>query len=329
MPTEEPIVLCHACDCDISDDSMIGVDENDYCYDCWSERYGYCHDCDEQYPIEDLRSCEDGMVCVNCQDDDDVTYVPVRQPVCADYSKVGSPRCYGVEIETDECPGHASALRNSVWGAKNDCSVNGKEFFSSILSGNAGLEAIAKIAAVARRNRWNVDDNCGLHVHFDMRDESSDGIKAIALAYLLSADVWSQFVAEERRDNHYCGENRTDIAELYGVDNFYYWAGNQSRYCWINFAAYYSHRTLEVRSHQGTCNEKEICNWVRAHAIFMDWAARVGWAKVRNMFLTADTAGRTGIIAGIWADAGADDLIGYYKDKAECYATEDSCCDNW
>lgn len=330
MPNEETIVLCHACGCDISDDvSMMGADEHDYCCDCWDARFGYCHVCDEQFNINELLSCDAGWVCAECNDDDDVTYDPNRQTGCSDYSKMGSQRCFGVEIETDTCNGHSSALRGSVWGAKNDCSVNGKEFFSSILNGNAGLEAVAKIASVARRNDWTVDDSCGLHVHFDMRTENSDGMKSIALAYLLSADVWSQFVAEERRDNHYCGPNNTDIGELYQTDNFYAWTGRQGRYYWINFAAYHNHRTFEVRSHQGTCNEKEICNWIRSHAIFMDWASNAGWAKVRNMFLTADTAGRFDIIARIWADAGADDLVDYYKDKAEQYQTEDSCCDNW
>jgi hypothetical protein len=281
------------------------------------------------FNIDELHSTYDGFVCPDCHDDDDVTYCPVYSHNRSDYDKVGSPRCFGVEIETDHCSGHAAALRNTVWGAKNDCSVNGKEFFSTILHGNAGLDAVNNIANVARRNGWGVDDNCGLHVHFDMRDESTDSMKAIGLAYLLTANVWEQFIEEERRDNHYCGPNNTDISELFGVTDFRYWAGSQSRYCWINFAAYYNHTTFEVRSHQGTLNGKEICNWVRAHAIFMDWASRTGWNKVRNMLLTADTAGRMDIIMGVWADAGHDDLVRYYKDKAECYQTEDSCCDNW
>jgi hypothetical protein len=318
MPNEEPKNICCVCDCDVTDDSMVGADDRDYCCDCWTDRFGYCHSCDAQFNIDDLRSCDDGWVCADCEDDDDVTYNPDRQVGCSDYSKVGSPRCYGVEIETDTCNGHSSALRGSVWGAKNDCSVNGKEFYSSILNGNTGLEAVAKIASVARRNDWTVDDSCGLHVHFDMRDESTDGMKSIALAYLLSADVFSQFVAEERRDNHYCGPNNTDLGELYAVTDFYSWSGRQGRYYWINFAAYYNHRTFEVRSHQGTCNEKEICNWIRIHAVFMDWASKAGWAKVRNTLLTADTTGRTAFILGLLDD----DLALYYRDKAEYYQTE-------
>jgi hypothetical protein len=329
MTTEEPKNICYECDCDCGEDYSVGTNEHTYCYDCWNDLFGYCHACDEMYRLDDLYSCDDGLVCADCQDDDNVSYNPVYAKPGADYDKLGSPRCFGVEIETDHCSGHVSALRNSVWGAKNDCSVNGKEFFSSILSGNSGLDAIDKIANVARRNGWGVDDNCGLHVHFDMRDESTDGLKAIGLAYLLTNDVWFQFVEEDRRDNHYCGPNNTDISELFGVTNFRYWAGSQSRYCWINFASYYNHTTFEVRSHQGTLNGREISNWVRAHAIFMDWASRMGWAKVRNLLLTADTAGRMDIIAGVWAAAGADDLVRYYKDKAEQYQTVDSCCDNW
>jgi hypothetical protein len=329
MPTDETKNICFACGCDCGDDYSIGTNGNEYCYDCWNDRFAYCHACDEMYRIDDLSSCDDGWVCADCEDDDDVSYNPVYVKPSAEYDKVGSPRCFGVEIETDRCSGHVGALRGSAWGAKNDCSVNGKEFFSSILSGNSGLAAIDKIANVARRNGWGVDGNCGLHVHFDMRDESTDGLKAIGLAYLLSADVWLQFVEEDRRDNHYCGPNNTDIGELFGVTNFRYWAGSQSRYCWINFASYYSHTTFEVRVHQGTINGREISNWVRGHAIFMDWASRTGWNKVRNMLLTADTAGRTDIIMGVWAAAGADDLVSYYKDKVEQYQTEDSCCDNW
>lgn len=318
MPNEEPKIVCHDCDCECGEDYSVGTDDREYCYDCWNERFAYCHQCDEMFTLDNMYSSDDGWVCADCNDDNDVTYQSNRQVDCSDYSKVGSPRCYGVEIETDTCNGHAAALRGSVWGAKNDCSVNGKEFYSSILSGNAGLEAVAKIANVARRNDWTVDDSCGLHVHFDMREENVDSMKSIALAYLLSADVFSQFVAEERRNNHYCGPNDTDLGELYQIDNFYAWSGRQGRYYWINFAAYYAHRTFEVRSHQGTCNEKEICNWIRIHAIFMDWASKAGWAKVRNTLLTADTAGRTAFILGLLDD----DLALYYRDKAEYYQTE-------
>jgi hypothetical protein len=279
--------------------------------------------------IDDLHGEGEELLCDDCYNDNEVSYYPVNCRSNGEYDRVGSPRCFGVEIETDRCNGHPSALRGTVWGAKNDCTVNGKEFFSSILQGNAGLEAVDKIAAVARRYGWGVDDACGLHVHFDMRDESTDSMKAIGLAYLLSADVWEQFIEEERRHSTYCGPNNADISEMFGTTNFRYWAGSQSRYCWINFAAYYSHTTFEIRSHQGTLNGTEICNWIRAHAIFMDWAARTGWDKIRNQLLAADTAGRMDIIMGVWADAGHDDLVRYYKDKAECYQTEDSCCDNW
>jgi hypothetical protein len=227
-----------------------------------------------------------------------------------------SLRKFGVELETEECSDYMDLEGSLAWGSKDDGSVNGKEFYSDILYGDDGLAAVGELCNFAKKHGWMVDRHCGYHAHFDMRNESVDSMKAIACAYLLTYEVWNKFVESERNSNFYCGKHSTSLDEIYGCNNWHSFCYGIHRYAWINFHAYYSHKTFEVRLHHGTLNGKEVCNWVRAHAVFMDWASSAGWAKVRNTLLSASDAERFDFMCKIWADAGCADLEDYYKSKA-------------
>jgi hypothetical protein len=188
------------------------------------------------------------------------------------------------------------------------------EFASSVLSGCTGFAAIHDICDYAEENGWAVDDDCGLHVHFDMRGESNDSLKAIALAYKMTYEVWTRFVDSDRIDNTFCKPSRAGCDALYKAPEFFFFAEDQSRYEWINFAAYNRHRTFEVRIHEGSIDANRICNWVKAHAVFIDWAASVGWAKVRNTLVCMDTNEQNEFIAQLWCAAGCEDVAEYYQE---------------
>lgn len=224
-----------------------------------------------------------------------------------------SNRKFGVEIETSYCPGHGGYDSSGNWESKYDGSVSGLEFASVVLSGCTGFAAIHDICNYAEENGWAVDDNCGLHVHFDMRGESNDSLKAIALAYKMTYAVWTRFVDSDRIDNTFCKASRAGCDALYKAPEFFFFAEDQSRYEWINFAAYNRHRTFEVRIHEGTLDGRRICSWVKAHAVFIDWAASVGWAKVRNLFVCMDTDEKAEFIAQLWCAAGCEDVAEYYQ----------------
>jgi hypothetical protein len=148
-----------------------------------------------------------------------------------------------------------------------------------------------------------------------MRNEDTDSLKSIALAYYLTAPVWGAFVPRERRQNHFCQQNYASARALYEIDNFRGFASSQNRYEWINYNAYDRHRTFEVRLHHGTLNEEEVCNWIRAHAVFIDWAANMGWVGVRQKLLALDVSRKLYFLRELWEEAGCADLGPYYSGK--------------
>jgi hypothetical protein len=240
---------------------------------------------------------------------------------CTD--KVGSDRCFGVELETETCDGYYEALSDHpAWGAKEDCSVSGKEFFSAILKGDAGLEAVDEIADIADENGWEVESNCGFHLHLDMRGEKRDSLYAIAYAYRATQDVWLSFVSRSRRDASYCHKCRwlcSDIDAAVARRNglgarFGNWAGSQDRYDWLTVSAYNVHSTIEIRLHHGTCDGEAVTNWIKANTRFADWASKLGYEGVKAALsgLSVDEM-FTLLCQEVWNDG---DLTIYYGTRA-------------
>lgn len=285
-----------------------------YCRECFYDRYSYCAGCREVFCNDDMHWHDDECYCSDCMPCNS-EYDFRRFRGSDNYTKMPSRRKFGIELETSECP-DSDEFEGGPWGAKHDGSISGLEFYSDILYGDAGLDAIDSICAFAERRCWDVDMNCGYHAHFDMRGESNDSLKSIAGAYLLTYDVWSRFVDSDRLANSFCRRGNASISDIAGFPEFYEFSGRQSRYTWINFSAYNRHKTFELRLHEGTLDACAIKNWVKAHAIFMDWASCAGWAQVRNTLLCMNTAEKFEFIAQLWAVAGCDDLGDYYGEKA-------------
>lgn len=231
------------------------------------------------------------------------------------FDRIGSKRCFGVEIETAACDNHTELFGDAAWGAKEDCSVSGKEFVSDVFSGDDGLGEVERLCNFARRNDWHVDSACGLHVHLDARGESDDSLKSAACAYVASYAVWAELVDSDRLNNHYCGPSSADCDEISRVSSFANFARYASRYEWINFSAYRGHTTFEVRLHHGSINAKEICNWIRAHAVYMDWAVKQSLSYITGTFAKLSKAGMFRKMCAIWTAAGCADLCEYYGCK--------------
>jgi hypothetical protein len=194
-------------------------------------------------------------------------------------------RCFGVEIETAHSPDY-NEFEGSAFGAKDDCSVTGKEFYSSILNGDSGLEAIETFCEKANAMGYRVNDDCGLHVHVDMRGEDSNGMKAIALAYLLLESAFQALVAQYRIPLWFCKPHRKGTVDrINSVNDWTHFAGCSEKMMWINFSAYNNHKTFENRLHQGTLDANEIIAWVVINVKLVNWASKAGWRKVRNTLL--------------------------------------------
>ncbi len=204
-------------------------------------------------------------------------------------------RRFGVEIETHSCRGFRRLLNEGVFGWKSDCTVDGLEFFSPILYGDRGLDAIRDFCRVARELEWSVNRSCGLHVHLEMRNESAAQLRAIAKAYMASEDAWFTLVSRSRRRNRFAQRAR-DIYDFEGlvlnptgrshdqICEFGYWANRYGRYYWLNLSALRRFNTFEIRLHQGSLNYHKINNWIRAHMYFVEAVRDMSDEDISNRF---------------------------------------------
>jgi hypothetical protein len=165
-------------------------------------------------------------------------------------------------------------------------------------------------------NDWRVDDDCGFHLHLDARNESDDSLLAAAYAYRATQELWFSFVDGDRDDNQYCHRTRWDLDDLHdhaGTFVRFILDNTNGRYEWLNLRAYTTHTTLEVRLHHASVDGEEICNWVKAHTRFMDWATTVGYDGVREALDGMDYAEMFDFIADeVWKDG---ELRAYYATR--------------
>jgi len=322
-------------------------DNDDYCEECRQEHYDSCSDCGGVISREDATSNEDGdtfcdrcysrtyTTCAGCESE-------LRYNDCVDrhgcnycescapsddsgeieedshwrgrdvFDKIGSRRKFGVELETDSCDGWSEWVGDTGWGGKEDGTVSGKEFVSPILYGDDGYDSAWNFAKRMTREGYDVDSSCGYHLHCDLSDTSEDERKSIALAYAYTCDFWLSCVDEERRTNTYCHPNVHDGRVHWDVATIKDGDGHpecRTRYVWLNWCAYSSHKTVEVRLHHGTCDAREVCNWIKAHLRFIDFVVNMTPGQITRMFGNKTMASQVRNMRDIWRD---DELSDYY-----------------
>lgn len=106
---------------------------------------------------------------------------------------------------------------------------------------------LTKIGATA------TDRRCGLHVHTDMRRRNKDVVYNNLVA--CQEALW-KVVDPLRYDTEFC--------RIVNCTKFplHFDGSRVERYKTINAAAYYRHKTIEIRMHEGCVDFKIICNWV-------------------------------------------------------------------
>jgi hypothetical protein len=324
---------CDGCGATFSHDDSYSPENgyHTYCSECYHERYDHCEDCGGECELDDMQYVDGENLCSDCAGSHGCDWEPCGSDCSDEHDQVGSARCFGVEIETSRCEGYSSLEDDKAWGAKEDCSVSGKEFYSDILHGNDGLGEIMRLCDVARRQHWAVDDRCGLHVHLDMRNESNESRQAIAAAFRLTESVWHNFVDESRIRNRYCARIDWQLSVMRRIcqdECFVDWVRSiHTRYTWFNVYAYLDHSTFEIRLHEGTLDSVKICNWVRALTIFADWAGKHSIDEVVEHFGGETPAVCFDRLCEIWRAAGCADLEGFYTSKVHTFTplTEGVC----
>lgn len=212
-----------------------------------------------------------------------------------DCAIVGSHRTFATEIETADCPGHEDFQGRFAFNCEVDGSISGEEFPSAVLHDDAGLDAISDFLAAANDAEWSVDSKCGTHTHFGVADLSVEQLKSVAYAFKLTADLWRGFVSSARRGSTYCAPikwSRDDLERISTDEDFVRFASAQSRYQWVNWAAYVKtkgnsgefRKTVENRLHGGTLNASKIRNWIVANVRLIEWAKDQSFDELAETF---------------------------------------------
>jgi len=298
---------------------------NEWCQNCYDENFTSCVECGCELDRNgcDIYTDRDGDPA--CEEhagrrEGDEWDQKRNWTGCKEYDKIGSDRKFGVELETDESPDYEDWADGCDWGAKHDGSTNGMEFVSPPMRGNDGFDSVMEFTKKMDRNGCEVNDSCGFHLHIDLSDTDAGQRKSIALAYHYTRMVWESFVDESRRDTNYA---RRNVGSRHGIGD--YWnrtkilASNSkpevsSRYVWINWDSYDKFRTVEVRSHEPTCDGETVCNWIKAHTRFVDYISKLTVGQVTRMFGSENKKEIMRELRFIWND---DDLSAYYTRKAK------------
>lgn len=212
--------------------------------------------------------------------------------VCSEAREMRSLRRFGVELETSRCFRASRLALKTVYGAKHDGSIDGLEFVSPILQGDAGLRATRGFCTRARHARFAVDSNCGMHIHLDVSGEDALQRRHIAAAYAATQGLWCSLVSPRRLHNTYCGPIPWNFQDMVACRDFQDRCEETSRYYWFNIAAAEKYRTFEIRNHEGTLDGVRVCNWIKAHARFFDAVADMKFHEIKVRF--------TGTQAQVW-----------------------------
>lgn len=278
------------------------------CLECFDRSYGICEECGAivyhrgreitRSTHRRARYLRGQVVCNLCAHpsgrDCDSYWTPTPLNISvASYTRIGSKRKFGVEIETSRCSEYQNLCGRTHWGAKDDCSISGLEFDSPILYGDEGLEQIEEILAYGRDHGWEVNHNCGCHTHYDMRDESRNQLLSIMYAYSKSVAMWARFVPPTRLAGSYC-----HLPAWYSCDLRAYAASlsddailedilhglELDRYELVNFTSYWNHTTFEVRMLEGTVDPDTICKWITIQCRFIDAVRDMSFDEIDEIF---------------------------------------------
>ena len=190
----------------------------------------------------------------------------------------------------------SQSVNNDYWHLKYDatCGEFGKgpgyprgwEVASFKASGHDDLRHIAEVAGILSQKGIRVNDHCGLHVHADISDFSTDQASILAARWIKAEQWMKQSVPKSRRRNKYCkfltSKKKYLLDYQYSPDEFWYLIRpinlgiheNAQKKVTLNFVNYVAYKqsifsssdyrpTVELRLPEGTLSPEDITQWVK------------------------------------------------------------------
>lgn len=223
----------------------------------------------------------------------------------------------------------------AIWKMVTDSSC-GYELVSPPMAGEDGFYQITKVCDVLHQyellGRVKVTQACGLHVHHDAGDFTTQAFRNLFINYMKYEHAFDSVMPGSRRGNvnQYCQslnarafdsmqEAIDCIKGCKTISNISDAFGN-SRYYKLNVEAYTRHGTIEFRQHYGTINAEQIINWiVLTNALI---TTSIEAKRIKSEYNSAlDTMETMKWAVNAFKSRGADDLvinaIKYYEKRAK------------
>lgn len=267
-------ISCESCGGVVSNDRAESNESGEsYCRSCYHDNYTSCGGCGCELHTDDVHYSErhDESYCSSCYPSDRGNEFTGRSKRFDSANSFGTSRYFGIELETEA----GDCSDSYAFDAKEDGSVDGMEFVSRKLRGDAGLKETKDF--MASGDGIEISDSCGFHLHMDMSDLSDRERYAVFAAYAATEDYWFGMVDSSRDGNTYCRhlEGR-EIQEVFAAlafgTSFSDFVGYKDRYYWMNIAAYRKHSTFENRLHHGTWSYNTVEKWVVLNLRFVSFA---------------------------------------------------------
>ena len=171
--------------------------------------------------------------------------------------------------------------------------MGGFEINTAPANGDKWIEQITDICKALETQEAFVNTNCGLHVHIDARDMDYLDLRRLALLYAKVENELYLLCDDNRKKNHFCKPcgpyyekflkniekgtkaSRARIIEgvIRGEAPTYDYSQPhlEGRYHGLNLHAYWAHKTVECRIHQGSLDPKDITRWGMLWASLLDY----------------------------------------------------------
>lgn len=300
---------------------------NVVCENCYDNGYSECENCSHLIRNSEIRENDSGdQLCGECyselveESDGYGDGIPYRNfskkehPEFINPKKgkiITSARKFSAEIECyySDYEKAVETLRKipKEFGVATDGSLGseGIEIQTPILGGKAGEETIKNVGKELLKNKFYVDNTCGLHIHLDAVDlqNNPEILKRVWAFYIVFEDVILSFLPRSRRQNNYCRllKNQFHVAEVvntYDMENLeklWYRSNHKgrikgykrdkyhdSRYSGINFHSLLAYGHIEIRYHSGTINPFKILEWANLHLQILDKSQKIETSILRN-----------------------------------------------
>jgi hypothetical protein len=306
---------------------------DDMCLECFDQAYRFCELCGKV--IRNVLHTEDNgvnvtyrwdglSICFSCYESHyyrRANWKPTPAPWSeVSYDKIGSERKFGAELETSYCPEWEELRGRTFFGAKDDCSIRGKEFDSPVLYGDEGLDHLRELLTYAEQEEWEVDSDCGCHTHYDMRGLSYEQLCSVAYAYRKSVAVWKALVNPDRRDHSYsqayywtCNDFK-QVKERNTTFNSLLCDLGAGAYEYVRFSAYTAHNTFENRMLEGCLDADTLCAWIKLNCLFIDNVKDMSIEEIDRYFGRGQRQSHFGPMCNLIGDA---DLTAWMRRRGE------------